>query len=201
MNFAKELEFLKAFDLEDFEKKVRIYKDLLKSFNAVHNLTRFKNIDENIIDSLKILDFKDLSFAKNIVDVGSGAGFPAVFLALILKANFYLFEPNAKKATFLRMVKIECKLSNLHIFKEKIEECKACFKAELITSRAFSNASFLIKLCQNFTDKNTLFLLYKGSKAKEELKNFKDYEIFKRGFRRYCLIKASSFSVPKLDFI
>lgn len=174
--------------MKAFENKVEIYKNLLEKFNRIHNLTRFKNIDENIIDSLKILDFKDLSFAKNIVDVGSGAGFPAVFLAFVLKAKFYLFEPNAKKAAFLRAIKIECELENLCIFRQKIEEYKPDFKAELITSRALMNASSLIKLCKNFTHKQTLFLLYKGSKADEELKDFKDYEIFEQGFRKYCLI-------------
>lgn len=189
MNFLEHLDCLKTCDIKDFEMKVQNYKILLKKFNSTHNLTRFKNIDENIIDSLKILDFKDLSFAKNIVDIGSGAGFPAIFLAFILKADFYLFEPNAKKASFLRMLKIECELPHLHIFKQKIEEYQTPFKADIITSRALMNASLLIKLCQNFIDEHTLFLLYKGSGVDEELKNFKHYEIFARGFRRYCFIK------------
>ncbi len=189
MSFSDKLDFLKNCDLKDFELRLRIYKTLLKNFNSIHNLTRLKNTDENIIDSLKILDFRDLSFAKNIVDVGSGAGFPAVFLALVLKADFYLFEPNAKKAAFLRTVKIECALQNLHIFKEKIEEHEAQFRADLITSRALMKSRFLIQLCKNFIGENTLFLLYKGSNAKEELKGFKNYEIFERGFRKYCLLK------------
>lgn len=190
MKFLEKLDFLRAHDVEAFENKVQIYKNLLEKFNRTHNLTGLKDIDENIVDSLKILDFKDLGFAKNIVDVGSGAGFPAVFLAFILEADFYLFEPNAKKAAFLRTLKIECELPNLHIFKQKIGEHKAEFKADLITSRALMDAPSLMRLCTNFSDGHTLFLLYKGSKLDEELKDFKNCEVFEWGLRKYCLIRA-----------
>lgn len=190
MNFSERLDFLKTCDIKAFENKVQLYKNLLEKFNRIHNLTRFKNIDENIVDSLKILDFKDLSFAKNIVDVGSGAGFPVVFLAFVLKAEFYLFEPNAKKAAFLRAVKIECELENLHIFKQKIEECKLEFKAELITSRALMSVNSLMKLCKKLYDEKSIFILWKGSEVYKELENFKDYELYENALRKYCILKA-----------
>lgn len=190
MNFLERLDFLKTYDIKAFENKVQVYKNLLEKFNRIHNLTRLKNIDENIIDSLKILDFKDLSFAKNIVDVGSGAGFPAVFLAFVLKANFYLFEPNAKKAAFLRAIKIECELENLHIFKQKIEEFKPPFKVELITSRALMSVKSLIKLCKNLCCEKSVFILWKGSEIYKELEDFKDYELYENALRKYCILKA-----------
>lgn len=190
--YLENLDFLKKCDIKNLENKIQIYKDLLNKYNRIHNLTQFKTIDENIIDSLKILDFKDLNFAKNIIDIGSGAGFPAIFLALILKSQFYLFEPNAKKAAFLRNVKIECKLDNVFIIKEKIQDYKSQLIADIITSRALCDISSLLELCKNFYNKHTLFLLYKGSKAYEECKNLKEYEIIERDFRKYCLFKGIS---------
>lgn len=190
MNFLERVNFLETCDIKTFENKVQVYKNLLEKFNHIHNLTRFKNIDENIVDSLKILDFKDLNFAKNIVDVGSGAGFPAVFLAFILKAEFYLFEPNAKKAAFLRAVKIECELENLHIFKQKIEECKPEFKAELITSRALMSIKCLMNLCKKLCYEKSVFILWKGSEVYKELKDFKDYELYENALRKYCILKV-----------
>ncbi|EDO7881963.1 16S rRNA (guanine(527)-N(7))-methyltransferase RsmG, partial [Campylobacter coli] len=89
---------LSDFNEEDFRAKLKIYKEILNKFNRIHNLTQLKNIDENILDSIEILKYFDFSKAKNIVDIGSGAGFPAIFLAFILPSNFHLFEPNPKKA-------------------------------------------------------------------------------------------------------
>ncbi|CAM3512203.1 16S rRNA (guanine(527)-N(7))-methyltransferase RsmG [Campylobacter upsaliensis] len=181
------MKFLPDYDKKLFEKRVEIYKNLLKKFNQIHNLTHFKNIDENIQDSIEILNFIDLTKAQNIIDIGSGAGFPAIFLSFLLDSRFYLFEPNAKKAAFLRSVKVECELTNLHIIKEKVQNHKAEFKADIITSRALMRAKDLIQICQNLSDENTSFILYKGSEAKKEMQDFKDYQIYENKWRKYCV--------------
>ncbi len=97
----KDYDFLQNYDLKNFEEKVKIYKELLSKFNRIHNLTHLKNIDENIFDSIKILDFYDFSKAKNIADMGSGAGFPAVFSAsvgyeILFNKYFYIYTPPRK---------------------------------------------------------------------------------------------------------
>ncbi|HEC1768776.1 TPA: 16S rRNA (guanine(527)-N(7))-methyltransferase RsmG, partial [Campylobacter lari] len=177
--YEEQLNFLKNFaNKDDFFKKITLYKELLEKFNAVHNLTHFENIDENIIDSVKILDFYDLSNKKKIIDIGSGAGFPALFLACILQDNeFFLFEPSAKKASFLRVVKTELNLINVNIIKEKLQNYPP-FKVDLITSRALMDVKPLVEISNGFYDKNTLFLLYKGSEVYDELQELKDYQIF-----------------------
>ncbi|EBF5474836.1 16S rRNA (guanine(527)-N(7))-methyltransferase RsmG, partial [Campylobacter coli] len=161
----------------------------LNKFNRIHNLTQLKNIDENILDSIEILKYFDFSKAKNIVDIGSGAGFPAIFLAFILPSNFHLFEPNPKKAAFLRSIKIECNLTNLTVYKEKVENYKSSFKADIITSRALMDVKPLIKLCLNISDQKTIFILWKGSEIFDEVEGLKDYDIFENGLRRYCVLK------------
>lgn len=188
------MKFLPDYDKKLFEKRVEIYKNLLKKFNQIHNLTHFKNIDENIQDSIEILNFIDLTKAKNIIDIGSGAGFPAIFLSFLLDSRFYLFEPNAKKAAFLRSVKIECELKNLTIFKEKVQNHKAEFKADFITSRALMKAKDLVQICQNLSDENTSFILYKGSEAKKEMQDFKDYQIYENKWRKYCVFTFKNFT-------
>lgn len=181
------MKFLSNYDEKLFEKRVEIYKNLLKKFNQIHNLTQLKNIDENIQDSIEILNFIDFKNAQNIVDVGSGAGFPAIFLSFLLDNNFTLFEPNVKKAAFLRSVKIECGLENLTIFKEKVQNHKAKFKADFITSRALMRAKDLIQICQNLSDENTTFVLYKGSEVQKEMQDFKHYQIYENKWRKYCV--------------
>ncbi|MBT0759114.1 16S rRNA (guanine(527)-N(7))-methyltransferase RsmG [Campylobacter lari] len=187
--YEEQLNFLQNFNKDDFFKKIIFYKNLLKKFNAVHNLTHLENIDDNVIDSIKILDYCDLTDKKKIVDIGSGAGFPAIFLAYILQeSEFFLFEPSAKKASFLRVVKTELNLKNINIIKEKIQNYQS-FKADLITSRALMDIKPLVEISNGFYDENTLFLLYKGSEVYDELQGMKDYKIFNRGFRNYCLLK------------
>ncbi|EFN2997478.1 16S rRNA (guanine(527)-N(7))-methyltransferase RsmG [Campylobacter coli] len=185
----KDYDFLQNYDLKNFEEKIKIYKELLSKFNRIHNLTHLKNIDENILDSIEILKYFDFSKAKNIVDIGSGAGFPAIFLAFILPSNFHLFEPNPKKAAFLRSIKIECNLTNLTVYKEKVENYKSSFKADIITSRALMDVKPLIKLCLNISDQKTIFILWKGSEIFDEVEGLKDYDIFENGLRRYCVLK------------
>ncbi|WP_257942733.1 16S rRNA m7G527 methyltransferase [Campylobacter lari] len=187
--YEEQLNFLQNFNKDDFFKKIILYKNLLKKFNAVHNLTHLENIDDNVIDSIKILDYYDLTDKKKIVDIGSGAGFPVIFLACILQeSEFFLFEPSAKKASFLRVVKTELNLKNINIIKEKIQNYQS-FKADLITSRALMDIKPLVEISNGFYDENTLFLLYKGSEVYDELQGMKDYKIFNCGFRNYCLLK------------
>lgn len=186
------MKFLPYYDEKIFLQRVEIYKNLLKKFNQIHNLTQLKNIDENIQDSIEILNFIDLTKAQNIADIGSGAGFPAIFLSFLLDSRFYLFEPNAKKSAFLRSVKIECELKNLTIFKEKAQNHKAQFKADFITSRALMKAKDLIQICRFLSDENTTFILYKGSEAKKEMQDFKDYQIYENKWRKYCVFNSTN---------
>ncbi|EPU7735416.1 16S rRNA (guanine(527)-N(7))-methyltransferase RsmG [Campylobacter upsaliensis] len=186
------MKFLPHYDEKFFLQRVEIYKNLLKKFNQIHNLTQLKNIDENIQDSIEILNFIDLTKAQNIADIGSGAGFPAIFLSFLLDSRFYLFEPNAKKSAFLRSVKIECELKNLHIIKEKVQNHKAEFKADFITSRALMKAKDLIQICRFLSDENTTFILYKGSEAQKEMQGFKDYQIYENKWRKYCVFNSTN---------
>ncbi|EGP8040787.1 16S rRNA (guanine(527)-N(7))-methyltransferase RsmG [Campylobacter upsaliensis] len=186
------MKFLPHYDEKIFLRRVEIYKNLLKKFNQIHNLTQLKNIDENIQDSIEILNFIDLTKAQNIADIGSGAGFRAIFLSFLLDSRFYLFEPNAKKSAFLRSVKVECELKNLHIIKEKVQNHKAEFKADFITSRALMKAKDLIQICRFLSDENTTFILYKGSEAKKEMQDFKDYQIYENKWRKYCVFNSTN---------
>ncbi|WP_422567890.1 16S rRNA (guanine(527)-N(7))-methyltransferase RsmG [Campylobacter lari] len=189
--YEEQLNFIQNFvKKDDFFQKITLYKELLKKFNSVHNLTHLENIDDNIIDSIKILDYCDLTDKKKIVDVGSGAGFPAIFLACILENSiFFLFEPSVKKASFLRVIKTELNLINVNIIKEKLQNHPP-FKVDLITSRALMDIKPLIEISNGFYDEKTSFLLYKGSEVYGELEGMKDYKIINCGFRNYCLLKV-----------
>ena len=187
----KELNFLKYYS-NDFKAilfdKLQNYEIIFKQFCNIHNISNFKTLEPQIIDSLKILDFKSFNI-KNAIDIGSGAGFPAVFLSLILKTNFHLFEPNLKKNSFLNLIKSKLNIDNLYIYKDKIEKFNKQFIVDLITSRACMSIQNLIALSEGFFDERTLFLFYKGSNLDKELNIIKDYKIFNYKQRKYCIIK------------
>ncbi|CAD7288495.1 16S rRNA (guanine(527)-N(7))-methyltransferase RsmG [Campylobacter suis] len=171
----------------DFSQNVAKFSEILVKFNKVHSLTNYKNLNEQVQDSIKPLDFLDLRDIKIAIDVGSGAGFPAIFLAMILKdCKWHLFEPNIKKSSFLSFVKASLSLENLVIHSQKIELAEK-FHAELITSRALMKTKDLINLCNGFYDEKTKFLLYKGSSVSDELTGLKA-EIYNEKNRNYVVM-------------
>lgn len=170
----------------NFKEQVDKFTQILHKFNKIHSLTNYKNIDEIVADSIKPLEF--MKFYPHVaIDVGSGAGFPAIFLALVLKdCAWTLFEPNLKKASFLSYVKADLDISNLSVKSEKIEASQP-FIAELITSRALMKTKDLINLCEGFYDKDTQFLLYKGSSVEAELEGI-NAKIYNDKNRNYVCI-------------
>jgi len=192
---------LKALDFhfsnEEYEK-LRGYSELLKTWGKTHNLSAKLDdefINFNIIDSLYPLKF--LGDFKNIADLGSGAGFPALILAILLKkSNFTLFEPRLKRASFLSFVKNKLDLENVEIVAKKVQDFSCKLSYDLLISRALSNTALLFKLTKHISDENSAYLFYKGTNLEEELKNLevkiKTYEIItskNSENRKYLYIK------------
>lgn len=174
--------------MSDFDSKVAKFSEILTKFNRVHSLTNYKNFSEQVLDSIKPLDFLDFSDVKTAIDVGSGAGFPAIFLALKMPwCEWHAYEPIHKKSSFLSLAKVELGLKNLTVHSKKLENDEK-FIADLITSRALMKTADLVKICNGFYDENTKFLLYKGSSVADELDGFRA-EIFNDKNRNYVLIK------------
>lgn len=161
-----------------FDERFDRYCELFRKFNAVHNLSNYSDLKAVLADSLA--PFDEIS-AKTAIDIGSGAGFPAIFLAMKYEnCHFHLFEPSAKKASFLSYIKAALKLENISIHAQKIQASKP-FVAQLITSRAAFKALDLIKLCAGFYDENTLFVLYKGSSYESEISGINAEISIKKG--------------------
>ena len=197
----------------EFWDFVSEYESNLTKFNQIHNLTNYKTLKSVALDSVEMLEFlakftnlnktlpnldltpnlsqiSPFDKFKTIVDVGSGAGFPAVFLSFILKdCEFHLFEPAIKKASFLSFIKLNLKLKNITIHSQKIENSPK-FKANLITSRALMKTLNLIQICSGFYDENSIFALYKGQNAKDEIAQIKaTKQIYETKNRNYVFLK------------
>ncbi|NLK66042.1 MAG: 16S rRNA (guanine(527)-N(7))-methyltransferase RsmG [Campylobacteraceae bacterium] len=173
-------------------EKIAKFSEILFKFNKIHNLTNYKDLKPVVDDSLLGLKYITNS-PKVAIDVGSGAGFPAIFLAMYLsECEWHLFEPNLKKSSFLTYAKINLNLENVIIHSQKIEEAPK-FRADLITSRALMKTRLLLEICNGFYDEKTLFVLYKGSDANEEIKEIvaKRKEIVKEKNRNFIVIEGA----------
>jgi 16S rRNA (guanine527-N7)-methyltransferase len=113
------------------------YLELLERWNRTHNLTGFRRpgdlIRLGIGDSLVPLSL--LPPDEPAVDVGSGAGFPAIPLALAEPGRRWtLMEPRRKRASFLGEVCHQLALTNVTVRRERLEACGPALS--LATSRA-----------------------------------------------------------------
>ncbi len=176
------------------EQDYEVFIDLILKYNKVHNITGAKEkkaVIANIEDSLYPIRFLPLESIKTAIDVGTGAGFPGLILAMELpNIEFTLFEPIAKKSSFLHLIKTTLKLKNVTISTKRVEKAEP-FEVDLISSRAVSDTDVLIELCRDYITPKTLLLFYKGERVMQEVSNLKDYEIHKNGSRNYLLIKGA----------
>lgn len=160
--------------------KLDQYADLLLQWNKTHNLSGAldrKKVQENIADSLRPLSF--IAPFNSAIDIGSGAGFPAIPLAIQNPQSvFFLTEPRKKRASFLEILRVELGLKNLTLFPCTIQEAKIPHEVELIISRAVGSVEFLISVSSRFLLPNGAFLFYKGSKILQEESGIRDNELF-----------------------
>ena len=178
---------------KEFYRRCDMYIKLLQQWGKVHNLTaslKYEEIEANILDSVYPLSF--IEDFKSFADVGTGAGYPGMLLAIARPdVKAVLIEPRAKRVAFLNFVKSALKLQNVEVLQNRVEDLDFQ-QFDLITSRAVSNTSLLLELTQNLSDDNTAYLFYKGSLCQEEIENaqLQNYEVKKVGeHRNYLYMK------------
>lgn len=170
------------------EKNYKPYIELLKKWqNSINLISNFdvNNIyDRHILDSIKLSNYIKKYFDENtkIIDVGSGAGFPGMILAIEGFKNINLIESNHKKTAFLNIIKNLYNLSGVEIYNERVETLKN--RAKIITSRAFKSIKETFDKTKNITDQETNFILLKGSTVNQEITESKNHYNF-----QYKLIK------------
>lgn len=193
MNLAQYLDNEKIILESDIIVKLESFASLLHEWNQIHNLTGAKTIDAiyvNIIDSLFPLTF--IEIPKTLLDVGTGAGFPGLVLAIALPdTKVVLAEPLKKRVSFLKYAAIDLELSNVCVEAKRVE--KVVHEAfELISSRAVTNTKLLLDLTKEISETQTEYLFYKGSRVFEEIEDVQHqlvYDIVQKNQRNYLYIK------------
>lgn len=176
-------EILKYFpDLEpeqisQFEKLKGIYED----WNAKINVISRKDIQElytkHVLHSLGIAKVMGFVAGADVMDVGTGGGFPGIPLAILFpETNFYLIDVIAKKIRVVNEVVAELGLKNVVAEQKRAEIVDAKF--DFIVSRAVTNMPDFVKWIRYKTKKNNKhefengILYLKGGDLTEELKDF-----------------------------
>jgi len=193
MNLSQYLDKEKLFIDADIILSLEHFASLLHEWNQIHNLTGAKTIEAiylNIIDSLYPLSF--IQKPKTLLDVGTGAGFPGLVLAIALpQTQVVLAEPLKKRVSFLKYAKIDLELKNLEVQGKHVENIEhEAF--EMITSRAVTNTRLLLDLTRKLSNSSTEYLFYKGSRVFDELEDIQhqlNYDIVQKNQRNYLYIK------------
>jgi 16S rRNA (guanine527-N7)-methyltransferase len=148
------------------------YLNLIEKWNRVYNLTAIRERDEMIklhfLDSLSILNHVEM---EHVLDVGSGAGFPGIVLAITKpELKVTVMDSVNKKTTFMQQVKSELSLTNLNVVNARVEEYQPTILFDSVITRAFSSVQNMLSMTQHTLQKNGAWLAMKSKDVKEELK-------------------------------
>ncbi len=167
-----------------------IYHDLLVKWQSKINLVSHSTLADafhrHIIDSYQLVPIikklKNVSRETfSLADIGTGAGFPGMVLAIAGAEDVHLIDTDIKKMTFLREVSRLTK-TNVNFHQQRIESCQLP-EIDCFTSRATSSLSDLIEWTSKNVSRETFFLFHKGKNYSSELDELKskwsfDHQLF-----------------------
>ena len=161
------------FTNNDVEKLESLRNSLLE-YNARYNLiskTTEKSIwSRHILDSAQLIKFLNTDSKADLIDFGSGAGFPGVVIAIFNKnSDFHvkLYEKSPVKRDFLHLIKekLDIKLKIIdNVYESQIE-------ADIIVCRAFKKLDQIIKISREIVKKPHKRIILKGKNAQDEINN------------------------------
>jgi 16S rRNA (guanine527-N7)-methyltransferase len=153
--------------------RLESYAALLTKWNKAINLVAGSTLSDlwrrHIWDSAQLLPLIPSSATKTLLDVGSGAGFPGLVLAILLgeRCAVHLCESDQRKATFLREA-ARATGADVTVHAVRVEALKP-FEFDLISARALAPLGDILDLCEPLIHPSTQFLLLKGKQAHNEL--------------------------------
>ncbi len=168
---------LNEFNLNDKQKeKLLFFKKEFLEYNKKVNLTSRKSIEDfdliNLKDSLGIIKFYTFKKNQNVIDVGTGGGFPGIILAIIFdETNFYLNDSNNKKIEWIKHIVNVLELKNVFILNSRVEKLESKYNNyfDVVISRAVAKISHLLELTSNIQKINGEIILFKGKNYTNEL--------------------------------
>jgi 16S rRNA (guanine527-N7)-methyltransferase len=152
-------------------EKLRIYQEMLQKWNGTINLVSKSSLKTSAVrhfaDSAQLWSLRP-NF-ESWVDIGSGAGFPGMVLAILSEGqgDFHLVESDARKCAFLRNVSRETK-TPVTVHTQRIEEFDAV-RADVLSARALASIDQLFTYTENILKPDAICLYLKGQSCESEL--------------------------------
>ena len=169
-----------------FNRFTRVSRETITSLNKYENLlinanknlnlvgkSTIKDIwDRHFLDSAQVIDFIDKN-DKSLVDIGSGAGFPGIVLAILAKdrkipLKITLVEKSLKKVKFLKQTIQQLNL-NVEVLSINVIEQANKFPNDVFVTRAFKPLKIILKLMHKKTNNLKKFFVFLGKSGHEQL--------------------------------
>ena len=193
---------------EETMNKFDTYINFLIEYNEHTNLTAIKDYEsillKHFFDSLMLEHYFDFKNTKRILDIGTGAGFPGMILAIMHpEIEVTLLDSNNKKLKFLELLAEKINVKNIKTVHERAEDYvnRERQKFDVVTSRAVSDLEILSELSIPFLKIGGYFIPLKGkiddelNRSKEiiknlggNIKNIFNYELIKENSTRNIIL-------------
>ena len=163
LNFTQDA----LYKLDAFSKEVIEYN---KKFNLISKSTEENIWDRHILDSAQLVKFIEFKDGSNLSDLGSGAGFPGIVLAIFNrnpKFHVKLYEKSRVKSKFLVLL---CKKLNIRadVYGDNYNLHE--INSNYVVSRAFKKLEEHIQISREIIKVNHKLIILKGRNASEEIK-------------------------------
>lgn len=178
-------------DLNSKQKEqIAQLQPLYQEWNRQINVISRKDIDQlyikHVLHSLAITKVIAFNPGTNILDIGTGGGFPGIPLAIFFpESNFTLVDSIGKKIKVVKNIAEALKLENVSAYHQRAENVEGKF--DFVVSRAVAPASRLFQWTQNKVKKESFnsldngFLFLKGGDLTQEMKEvgkaYSEFEI------------------------
>lgn len=164
------------------KKQFEDYYRILVEWNNVMNLTAITEyeevIEKHFIDSLSIVNVIDFCKVYDVIDIGTGAGFPGIPLKIVFpEIQITLLDSLKKRVNFLNEVIVHLGLTDIHAVHGRAEDYakqkEYREQYDLCVSRAVANLSTLSEYCLPYVKINGFFIPYKSGDIDDELQKSK----------------------------
>lgn len=169
-------------DLTSLQReRLERYISEIELFNPIYKLVSYQDKDEliirHILDSLAGVKVFEALEGSSIADLGTGAGFPGVVLAIMLDRPIVLVERMKRRVDFLKNVILRCNLKNVRIVSKDVSEVEERF--DIVTCRAFHPIFDIIDDVDRVLSPNGVFAPYKGKKSYlySEIENLSNWDV------------------------
>ncbi|MBK9495630.1 MAG: 16S rRNA (guanine(527)-N(7))-methyltransferase RsmG [Xanthomonadales bacterium] len=171
---------------------LQAFVDLLLRWNAAYNLTAIRNADDmvtlHLLDSLSLYPWTQ---GRSQIDIGAGAGLPAIPLALAEpNRRIDMVEPVGKKARFLREAIRQFKLPHSKVFDCRAENVPADVTYDCLTARALGSLAQIVAWGGHLVRDGGQILAMKGQLPSQEIKALPN---------GWHVIEVTALHVPFLD--